>query len=61
MKIYDKDIYKKQEKITSAIIVILAFIIGFFAGYIARQSYVSHLEQTVQEQKTQLEDLDIIS
>ena len=35
MKIYDKEIYKKQESIKMTIIVIVVFLIGFVAGYLA--------------------------
>lgn len=33
MKIYDKNLYKSQENIRTVIIVIVAFLLGFFAGY----------------------------
>ena len=34
MKVYDKEIYKKQESISVTIIIIIVFLLGFFAGYI---------------------------
>lgn len=34
MKIYDKEIYKRQESMRSIIIMIVVFLLGFFAGYI---------------------------
>lgn len=34
MKIYDKEIYKKQESIRWIVIIIIVFLLGFFAGYI---------------------------
>ena len=35
MKIYDKDVYNKQEEIRNVVIMIIAFLVGFFVGYIA--------------------------
>ena len=35
MKIYDKDIYRKQEGMKKTIIIIVVFLIGFIAGYFA--------------------------
>ena len=35
MKVYDKEMYNKQESIKTTIIMILVFLIGFVAGYLA--------------------------
>lgn len=35
MKIYDKEIYNKQESIKTTIIIIIAFLIGMVVGYFA--------------------------
>ena len=35
MKVYDKEIYEKQESIKFTVLVIAVFLVGFFAGYIA--------------------------
>ncbi len=35
MKVYDKEIYSKQESIRTIIVVIVVFLLGFFAGYLA--------------------------
>ena len=35
MKVYDKEIYEKQESIKFTLLVIIVFLVGFFAGYIA--------------------------
>ena len=34
MKVYDKEIYKKQESISMTVIVIIVFLLGFVTGYI---------------------------
>ncbi len=35
MKVYDKEIYSKQESIKTIAVVIIVFLLGFFAGYAA--------------------------
>lgn len=35
MKVYDKEIYQKQESIKYTIIIIVVFLLGFFAGFMA--------------------------
>lgn len=35
MKIYDKEIYEKQESMKIILLIIIVFLIGFFAGYMA--------------------------
>lgn len=34
MKVYDKEMYNKQETLKTTIIFIVVFLLGFFAGYI---------------------------
>lgn len=35
MKVYDKEIYEKQESIKFTLLIIIVFLVGFFAGYLA--------------------------
>ena len=35
MKVYDKEIYQKQESIKYTVIIIIVFLLGFVAGYFA--------------------------
>lgn len=35
MKIYDKEVYNRQEEIRNVIIIIISFLVGFFVGYMA--------------------------
>lgn len=46
MKVYDKEIYQKQQSITTTIIIIVVFLLGFFAGYVAN-SFTSTPENEV--------------
>ncbi len=43
MKVYDKEIYEKQESIKFTFLIIIVFLVGFFAGYIAN-SFASQKE-----------------
>ena len=36
MKVYDKEIYNKQESIKTIVVGIVVFLLGFFAGYMAQ-------------------------
>ncbi len=49
MKFYDKDIYKKSEKIKTVVIVMCAFAVGFVAGYFATQNYQNNIQQNYYE------------
>lgn len=35
MKVYDKDMYNRQESLRTTFVLILVFLIGFVAGYLA--------------------------
>jgi len=35
MKVYDKEIYSKQESLRTVVVIIVVFLLGFFAGYMA--------------------------
>ena len=35
MKVYDKEIFEKQESIKFTLLIIIVFLVGFFAGYIS--------------------------
>lgn len=43
MKVYDKEIYEKQESIKFTLLIVIVFLVGFFAGYLAN-SFTSHKE-----------------
>ena len=36
MKVYDKEIYEKQESIKFTLLIIVVFLVGFFSGYFAK-------------------------
>lgn len=35
MKIYDKEVYSRQEEVRNVIIIIISFLVGFGVGYMA--------------------------
>lgn len=43
MKVYDKEIYEKQESIKFTLLIVIVFLVGFFAGYLA-SSFTSSKE-----------------
>lgn len=50
MKVYDKDMYNRQESLRTTVVMILVFLIGFVAGYMA--SSFSTPNNNVNENKT---------
>ncbi len=52
MKVYDKEIYNKQESLRTTVVMILVFLIGFVAGYLA--SSFSTSNQVINENKTKI-------
>ena len=42
MKVYDKEIYNKQESIKTIVVGIVVFLLGFFAGYMAHSFNQTH-------------------
>ena len=39
---YDKEMYNKQESLRTIIVLIIVFLLGFFAGYIAHSFNETH-------------------
>ena len=48
MKVYDKEIYEKQESLKFTFLIIVVFLVGFFAGYISH-SFTSQKEPVKNE------------
>lgn len=49
MKIYDKYMYKSQEKIKNIILIIAVFIVGFISGYFCQYSTINKLNKDIKE------------
>ena len=47
MKIYDKYMYKSQEKIKNIVLIIAVFIIGFITGYASQINTISKLNKDI--------------
>ena len=46
MKIYDKEIYERQQELRTILLIIIVFLIGFGVGYIAHSYSHSQNENT---------------
>lgn len=57
MKVYDKEIYEKQESIKFTLLIVIVFLVGFFAGYIAN-SFTSPKENNSINNAVQIENLE---
>lgn len=51
MKVYDKEIYEKQESLKFTFLIILVFLIGFAAGYIANSFSTPKVDNSKQNIK----------
>ncbi len=56
MKIYDKYMYKSQEKMKSIVLIISVFIIGFIAGYVCQYSTVNKLNKQINTLQEEIEE-----
>jgi len=57
-KYYDKQIYAKNESIKGALVVIVAFTIGFISGCMAinieKQKTITELQKTIEEKQKKI-------
>lgn len=56
MKVYDKEMYNKQESIRTTVIIILVFLIGFVAGYLA-SSFSTSNNNVIENKTTKMTEL----
>lgn len=61
MKFYDKEIYRRNENIKSAVVIILSFLLGFIAGCIAidkeRQANIQDKQNKINELYIEIDSL----
>ena len=61
MKIYDKEIYQKEQWIKSVLLVVGIFILGFVVGYFVhnfeKQETINTLEQDVYRLERQVDEM----
>ncbi len=55
MKVYDKEMYNKQESLRTTVVIILVFLIGFVAGYLA--SSFSSSNEVIENRTTKITEL----
>lgn len=56
MKVYDKEIYEKQESIKFTLLIVVVFLVGFFAGYFAN-SFTSHNKEITNNDPVRIENV----
>ena len=56
MKVYDKEMYNKQESIKTTVVIILVFLIGFVAGYLA-SSFSTSNNDVIENKTTKITEL----
>lgn len=61
MKIYDKEMYQKEQWIKTVLIIAVVFIVGFIVGYVAhnfeKQETVNTLEQKIYVLQQELNEI----
>ena len=61
MKIYDKEMYQKEQWIKSVLLVVGIFILGFIVGYfvnsVEKQETINSLEQNVYNLQQKIDNL----
>ncbi len=61
MKIYDKEMYQKEQWIKSVLLVVGIFILGFIVGYFVhsfeKQETINTLEQNVYKLQQELDNI----
>ncbi len=61
MKIYDKEMYQKEQWIKAGLMIAVVFIVGFLSGYIAhgfeKQETVNNLEQNIYRLQQELNEM----
>lgn len=57
VKVYDKEIYEKQESMKFTLLIIIVFLVGFFAGYIAH-SFTTQKDIKPENQVVEIRNLE---
>lgn len=61
MKIYDKEMYQKEQWIKSVLLVVGVFVLGFVVGYFVhnfeKQDTINSLEQNVYKLQQQIDNM----
>lgn len=61
MKFYDKELYQKEQKIKTAIWMLIVFMLGVTVGYSAfkfeKEKYITKLEAEINEKQNTIEEI----
>lgn len=52
MKIYDKEIYNREQTIKSVVLVIIVFLLGFFTGFVVNKPKKQENTNTLPDNNT---------
>ena len=60
MKIYDKEIFRRNEVLKSTLLLLITFLLGFAIGYIANidKTYVKELEKKIEEKQNVIDSYE---
>ena len=60
MKVYDKEIFRKNEVLKSTLLLLVTFLLGFAVGYIANidKASVNELEKELKEKESIIQNYE---
>ena len=58
MKVYDKEIYEKQESIKFTLLIIVVFLVGFIAGYMACSFTSNKIDNSNNNNKIEIQNIN---
>lgn len=57
MKVYDKEMYKIENKVKNVFLILAIFIISFLAGVFSRNAEIKAKDDQIQEQQNEITEL----
>lgn len=57
MKVYDKEMYKIENKVKNVFLIIAIFIISFLAGVFSRNAEIKAKDVQIQDQQNEINEL----
>ena len=57
MKVYDKEMYKIENKVKNVFLIIAIFIISFLAGVFSRNAEIKVKDVQIQDQQNEINEL----
>ena len=57
MKVYDKEMYKIENKVKNVFLILAIFIISFLSGVFSRNAEIKAKDNQIQEQQNEITEL----